>query len=90
MTTWRAVSKSEWIAGEAQNELPWTPGPAMLTYELWGPAEAICVENDPVCDPPEPTLPPTGSSSGPAAPLALISLMLGLVGVFAVKRRVNS
>lgn len=90
MTTWRAVSKTEWIAGEALNELPWTPGPATLTYELWGPAEAICVENDPVCDPPEPTLPPTGSSSGPAAPLALISLMLGLVGVFAVKRRVNS
>ena len=90
MTTWRAVSKSEWIAGEAKFEEPWTPGPATLTYELWGPAEAICVENDPVCDPPESTLPPTGSSSGPAAPLALISLMLGLVGVFAVKRRVTS
>jgi hypothetical protein len=90
MTTWRAVSKTEWIAGEAKNELPWTPGPATLTYELWGPAEAICVENDPVCDPPEPTLPPTGSSSGPAAPIALISLTLGLVGVFAVKRRVTS
>jgi hypothetical protein len=90
MTTWRAVSKTEWINGEVENELPWTPGPATLTYELWGPAEAICVENDPVCDPPEPTLPPTGSSSGPATPIALISVMLGLVGVFAVRRRVTS
>ncbi|NBO55043.1 MAG: hypothetical protein EBU84_10735 [Actinobacteria bacterium] len=90
MTTWRAVSKAEWNAGDAENELPWTPGPATLTYELWGPAEAICVENDPVCDPPESTLPPTGSSSGPAAPIALIAVMLGLVGVFAVKRRFTS
>jgi len=92
VTTWRAINRAEWNSGEARGDV-WTPGPFSLTFELWGPVASLCVGHEEECDPVDPsesTLPPTGSSSGPAAPLALMSLMVGLVGVFAVKRRVNS
>lgn len=92
VTTWQAVNRTEWNAGESGGDV-WTPGPFDLTFELWGPVASLCIGQDGECDPVDPTestLPPTGTNSGPVAPLALVSLMVGLVGVLVVKRRLTT
>lgn len=92
VTTWRAINRTEFNGGEAAGDV-WTPGPFDLTFELWGPVASLCIGQDGECDPVDPTestLPPTGTNSGPVAPLALVSLMVGLVGVLVVKRRLTT
>lgn len=86
VTTWEAISKSEWLAGGSEPR-SWTPGEATLTFELWGPVASLCVGHDPNCDPVEPTLPPTGSGSRPTSSVALVAVILGAIFVMGAKSR---
>ena len=95
-TTYEPISLANWLSG---NEGEYAVGAATGTFEMWGPADSICLSSDTACVEEQaaannPTtvpaeIPATGSSSGTSLWVALMAVVLGAGLVMASRRSVR-
>ena len=94
LTTWEKISSSEWVAGTGDYGT-WATGIGTSTFQLWGPANSMCIGHDPACAPggasttstTSNTLPPTGGRAANNMVLPTLILAGGLALLTAVRRR---
>ena len=88
-TMYDAVSAAKWASGDGG---AWEPGRVTGTFEMWGPADSICLSDDAACveeqananNPIE--IPSTGSSSVTTLWVGLMAVLVG-GGLVIVSRR---
>lgn len=95
-TTYEPISLANWLSG---NEGEYAVGAATGTFEMWGPADSICLSSDTACVEEQaaannPTtvpaeIPATGSSSGTSLWVALMAVVVGAGLVMASRRSVR-
>ncbi len=82
LTTWHAVTYEMWTSGDTSA--------ATATFEMWGPADSMCLSSDSACvESQNPALPATGSSTRTSALLATMALLVGGGLVLGGRRRVR-
>lgn len=88
-TTYEPISLADWLSGSPRD---FAPGAASGTFEMWGPADSICLSSDTSCveeqananNPGE--IPATGSSSTTTLWVGVMALLLG-GGLVTASRR---
>ena len=96
-TTYEPISLENWLSG---NDGEYEIGAATGTFEMWGPADSICLSDDTACVEeqanaanPSTTvpveIPSTGSSSGTSLWVALMAVLVGGGLVVASRRSVR-
>lgn len=91
-TMYDAVSAAKWASGDGG---AWEPGRVSGTFEMWGPADSICLSDDAACveeqananNPIE--IPSTGSSSVTTLWVGLMAVLVGGGLVIASRRSVR-
>lgn len=83
LALWETLSAADWAAGTGSYEGDYTPGPASVTFELWGPVDGLCVGS---CDTAPTTLPVTGTGSNMPL-LAGVAVALGGLCTVIGRRR---